>query len=65
MDSLIKCLRKEVISYFLIQSVEENTRMEPTEKSQMRNGGHFVTRKLRTFTSHLEKKNGRQSRLYA
>jgi hypothetical protein len=56
MDSLIKCLRKEEISDFLVQSVEENTGVEPTEKSQVRNGGHFVTRKFWTFTSHLEKK---------
>lgn len=65
MDSLIKCLRKEDISDFLVQSADENTRMEPTEKRQVRNGGHFVTRKFRTFTSHPEKKNRRQSRLYA
>jgi len=39
--------------------------MEATEKSQVRNGGHFVTRKFQTFTSHLEKKNIRQSLLYA
>jgi len=30
--------------------------MEATEKRQVRNGGHFVTRKFQTFTSHLEKK---------
>lgn len=28
-----KCLRKKEISYFLVQSAEENIRMEPTEKS--------------------------------